>query len=194
MTVMNYGTKSDTDFRIKTMKGSAALLVLLERHHPEYSPNWNGSVIRETIIAVPDATAEKSEQDEFIVLEIPDFLPKNPERRAFPPSFWPILEKPMPSLKLILQCVSHHLNVGKIDIISQRRTLNLTYPRHLCYWLMRSMTTNTLPAIGRFLGGRDHTTILHGCRKINALVLSGDKKVMHDIASIKRIIESSLGE
>ena len=65
---MNYDTKSDTDFRIKTMKGSAALLALLERHHPEYSPNWNGSVIRETIIAVPDATAEKSEHDEFIVL------------------------------------------------------------------------------------------------------------------------------
>lgn len=137
--------------------------------------------------------AKKSESEEFIVLEIPDFLPKNPERRAFPPNFLPILEKPMPSLKLILQCVSMHLNVGTIDIISERRTLNLIYPRHLCYWLMRSMTTKTLTVIGRSLGGRDHTTIMHGCRKINDLVLSGDKQVMHDVASIKMMVESSLG-
>lgn len=189
---MCYDVKTATKHRAREISASAKLLALLKLHHPEYDPSRNVCVIQKTITVVPDATAQKSESEDFLILEIPDFLPKNPERRAFPPNFWPILEKPMPSLKLILQCVSAHLKVGIIDIISERRTINLIYPRHLCYWLMRSMTTNSLPTIGRSLGGRDHTTILYGCRKINALVLAGDKQVMHDVASIKMLVEASL--
>lgn len=191
---MRYDEKKPETIRVQEIKACNALLALLELHHPEYSPNKNPTPARETILAVPDATAQKQETGDFFVLEIPDFLPKNPKRRAFPPNFWPIIGKAMPSLKLILECVSSHLMVGKIDIISERRTVNLTYPRHLCYWLMRSMTTHSLPTIGRTLGGRDHTTILHGCRKINALVLAGDKRVMYDVAAIKQLIEKSLEE
>lgn len=191
---MTYDEKDQVKIRSQEIRACNALLALLELHHPGYSPKKESAPSHEPILAVPDSTAERLETGDFLVLEIPDFLPKNPKRRSFPPNFWPIIGKPMPTLRLILQCVSTHLGVGPIDIISQRRTSNLIYPRHLCYWLMRSMTTHGLPTIGRTFGGRDHTTILHGCRKINALVLGGDKRVMHDVAAIKQLIERSLGE
>ncbi|MBL4890474.1 MAG: hypothetical protein JKX91_01335, partial [Rhizobiaceae bacterium] len=46
-----------------------------------------------------------------------------------------------------------------------RRPKNLVQPRYEAYWLIKRNTSLTLPTIGRLLGGRDHTTILHGVRR-----------------------------
>jgi hypothetical protein len=69
-------------------------------------------------------------------------------------------------LAAILSSVSEHYGVLKIDIVSQRRTVNVMLPRQIAMYLARMLTTRSLPEIGRQMGNRDHTTVLHAVRKI----------------------------
>jgi hypothetical protein len=57
-----------------------------------------------------------------------------------------------------------------LDIISDRRTKDLVYVRHIVMYLCCTLTTRSLPQIGRCLGNRDHSTILHGRDKIKAKI------------------------
>lgn len=86
--------------------------------------------------------------------------------------FWDLLNVPVtsggyrPSVKRIMQVVSRHYDISMIEMISSRRTKNLAFPRQVAMFLSRQMTPLSLPQIGRQIGGRDHTTVLHGCRQI----------------------------
>jgi len=71
----------------------------------------------------------------------------------------------------ILKVVAECFGLSTSDLISARRTGNLILPRHIVYCLCKQLTLQSLPAIGRSLGGRDHTTILYGVRKIERLML-----------------------
>jgi len=51
------------------------------------------------------------------------------------------------------------------EVIGQQRNPNVVAARHYLMWRLRRETTWSLPEIGRFLGGRDHTTVIHGIRK-----------------------------
>ena len=84
----------------------------------------------------------------------------------------------------IQRAVALHFGLSKLDILSCRRTLNVARPRQIGMYLSKTLTTKSLPEIGRRFGGRDHTTILHGIRKIEAL-LPTDEKLRHDVACIK---------
>lgn len=66
----------------------------------------------------------------------------------------------------IIQVVSDHFNLIPLDILSQKRTKEIVYPRQIAMYLCRHMTNVPLQEIGRVLGGRDHTTIIHGIDKI----------------------------
>lgn len=66
----------------------------------------------------------------------------------------------------ILRAVSDVWGVRVIDIISQRRTHNVMRPRQAVYALSCELTVLSLPQIGRAIGGRDHTTVLHGKNKM----------------------------
>lgn len=68
--------------------------------------------------------------------------------------------------EFIIQVVSDHFNLTPLDITSQRRNKEIVYPRQIVMYLCRSMTDTGLQNIGKALGGRDHTTILHGIEKI----------------------------
>ncbi len=70
--------------------------------------------------------------------------------------------------ELILQIVADHFGLTPLDITSQRRSKDIVYPRQITMYLCRSMMDIPLQSIGKVLGGRDHTTILHGCEKIAA--------------------------
>ena len=50
---------------------------------------------------------------------------------------------------------------------SAKRSRNLVVPRQIAMYLCKEMTDNSLPQIGKEFGGRDHTTVLHACKKIN---------------------------
>ena len=68
--------------------------------------------------------------------------------------------------ELIINIVSEHYNITPIDIVSQKRNRDIVYPRQIVMYLCRELTNVSLQQIGKNLGGRDHTTILHGCDKI----------------------------
>lgn len=86
--------------------------------------------------------------------------------------FWNLVNAPLcsedyrPSVKRILDVVSRHYGVSVIDLVSARRTAQVVLPRQVAMYLACTLTVLSLPQIGRAIGGRDHTTVLHGRRKI----------------------------
>ncbi len=70
------------------------------------------------------------------------------------------------TLPCITTAVCEHFDLTRDEITGRSRTARLTRPRHVAMYLMREDTKHSLPAIGAELGGRDHTTVLHGVRKI----------------------------
>jgi len=88
----------------------------------------------------------------------------------------------------ILKFVSRHYNVSRTDILSARRTRTIVRPRQIAMYLAKTMTPRSLPEIGRRFGGRDHTTVLHAVRKIEAERAS-DEKLAEELDVIRRMIE-----
>jgi len=70
----------------------------------------------------------------------------------------------------IQRIVARHYNVSRSDLLSSRRTANVVRPRQIAMYLAKTLTLRSLPEIGRRFGGRDHTTVLHAVRKIEALI------------------------
>jgi len=70
----------------------------------------------------------------------------------------------------IQQAVAKHFGVERADILSARRTKDVTRPRQVAMYLSKRLTLKSLPEIGRRFGGRDHSTALHGIRKIERLI------------------------
>lgn len=76
--------------------------------------------------------------------------------------------------ELIIDIVAEHFNIKSEDILSQKRSADIVYPRQIAMYLCRQMTTNTVQSLGKAFGNRDHTTILHGAYKINKMVISDE--------------------
>lgn len=70
---------------------------------------------------------------------------------------------------LVVQAVCAHYGVSMNDMISGRRDRKTTRPRQVAMWLACTLTKASTPEIGRRLGGRDHTTVLHGRDKVEML-------------------------
>jgi chromosomal replication initiation ATPase DnaA len=106
--------------------------------------------------------------------------------------FWIVDElNPPPALKLSIEeiqiAVARHYQVGHPDLISARRTADVVRPRQIAMFLAKNLTPNSLPVIGRKFGGRDHTTVLHAIRKIEAL-RSRDTTLAMDLDAISRAV------
>ncbi len=69
----------------------------------------------------------------------------------------------------IQKAVAEHYSLTQADLISERRARAVARPRQVAMWLAKQITTRSLPDIGRRFGGRDHTTVLHAVRRIEAL-------------------------
>ncbi len=69
----------------------------------------------------------------------------------------------------ILRVIAKHYGVQRGDLLSSRRNQSIVRPRQIGMYLAKSMTSRSLPEIGRRFGGRDHTTVLHAIRKIEQL-------------------------
>ncbi|ONI43555.1 chromosomal replication initiation protein DnaA [Candidatus Epulonipiscioides gigas] len=66
----------------------------------------------------------------------------------------------------IQKIISAYYNITLIDLLSTKRTKAIAHPRQIAMYLCRKLTKLSLPKIGEQFGGRDHTTIIHGCDKI----------------------------
>ncbi len=83
---------------------------------------------------------------------------------------WLIVSKPQDvSISSILDAVSQYYQVAITEIKSERRSNRVVLARQVACSLARDLTAKSFPVIGREIGGRDHTTVLHSCRKIDRL-------------------------
>jgi chromosomal replication initiator protein len=85
--------------------------------------------------------------------------------------------------------VAEHYNIRLSDLIGPKRVRTIARPRQIAMYLSKQMTTRSLPDIGRRFGGRDHTTIMHGVRKVEAL-RDTDPQLSEDLDLLQRLLES----
>ncbi|RAI33687.1 hypothetical protein CH338_22170, partial [Rhodoplanes elegans] len=95
------------------------------------------------------------------------------------------------SIRMILRAVGYAFGIPSSKIRSLRRTGDLCQPRHAVCLLAREMTTLTFPAIGRLLGDRDHTSIMHGADKGQAL-RDSDPDFARRLATAREMILAEL--
>lgn len=86
---------------------------------------------------------------------------------------WPTPQKYATNrIDFIINAVARNFGLSKLDIRSQRRTAKEVIPRQLAAFLCRELTSRSLPEIGRRLGGKDHTTILHAIKRTGERITS----------------------
>ena len=73
------------------------------------------------------------------------------------------------SLDNIQRTVAEYYKIKLSDLLSKRRSRSVARPRQLAMALAKELTNHSLPEIGESFGGRDHTTVLHACKKIREL-------------------------
>ncbi|MFD2173004.1 chromosomal replication initiator protein DnaA [Rhodobacter lacus] len=93
------------------------------------------------------------------------------------------------TIEEIQRKVAEHYNVRLSDMIGPKRLRTIARPRQVAMYLSKHLTTRSLPEIGRRFGGRDHTTIMHGIRKIDELMAT-DSQLAEDIGLLRRLMES----
>ncbi|MDF0601948.1 chromosomal replication initiator protein DnaA [Psychromarinibacter sp. C21-152] len=93
------------------------------------------------------------------------------------------------SIEEIQRRVSEHYNIRLSDMIGPRRLRALARPRQVAMYLSKQLTSRSLPEIGRRFGNRDHTTILHGVKKIEEL-MAQDSQLADDIELLRRSLEA----
>ena len=73
------------------------------------------------------------------------------------------------TLEVIQEIVAAYFKIRIEDLHSKKRTRSIAFPRQIAMYLCRELTDTSLPQIGNFFGGRDHTTVLHACRTIEEM-------------------------
>jgi chromosomal replication initiator protein len=95
----------------------------------------------------------------------------------------------MVSITNIKKITAQYYNIRITDMDSQRRTRSLARPRQIAMALAKELTNHSLPEIGEDFGGRDHTTVLHACRKV-AELRESDPKLEEDYRILLRTLTS----
>ena len=85
--------------------------------------------------------------------------------------------------------VSEHYSIRLSDMIGPKRVRAIARPRQIAMYLSKQMTSRSLPEIGRRFGGRDHTTVMHGVRRIEELKAS-DSQIADDLELLGRLLEA----
>jgi chromosomal replication initiator protein len=85
------------------------------------------------------------------------------------------------SIDAIQAAVGTHFGVSPQELLSTSRSARVAWPRQLAMYLARELTDESLPAIGRHFGGRDHTTVMYACRRASARI--------DDDASVREAVE-----
>lgn len=97
-----------------------------------------------------------------------------------------VMERPIRT-DIIIKCICLNFGISVERLMSSERSRYVVKARQYGMYLSRTLTTRSLPEIGRRFGGRDHTTVLYASRKINALKET-DKDVVEDIAFLTNCV------
>lgn len=93
------------------------------------------------------------------------------------------------SLENIQKTVAEYYRIKVADLLSKKRSRSIARPRQMAMTLAKELTSHSLPEIGDAFGGRDHTTVLHACRRIAALCKS-DSKTEEEYKNLSNILAS----
>jgi chromosomal replication initiator protein len=91
------------------------------------------------------------------------------------------------SIENIQKTVADYFKIRVADLLSKRRSRSVARPRQIAMALAKELTNHSLPEIGDAFGGRDHTTVLHACRRIQALKET-EKRVEEDYLNLLRTL------
>ena len=92
--------------------------------------------------------------------------------------------------ELIMQTVSEYYGVTLNDLTGVTRKREITVPRQIAMYLTRELTGMSLPQIGNVFGGRDHTTVMHSCKTVEAGI-SGDSNLGMVVEDVKRLVKNA---
>jgi chromosomal replication initiator protein len=93
------------------------------------------------------------------------------------------------SVEEIQRRVAEHYNIRLSEMIGPKRVRNFARPRQVAMYLCKQLTSRSLPEIGRRFGGRDHTTVMHGVKRIEELRVS-DGQIAEDLEMLRRALEA----
>ena len=97
------------------------------------------------------------------------------------------LQERLVSIENIQKTVADYFKIRVGDLLSKKRSRSIARPRQIAMALAKELTNHSLPEIGDAFGGRDHTTVLHGCRRIESL-RETDKRVDDDYKNLLRTL------
>jgi chromosomal replication initiator protein len=97
------------------------------------------------------------------------------------------LQDRLVSVENIQKTVADYFKLRIADLLSKRRSRSIARPRQLAMALAKELTNHSLPEIGDAFGGRDHTTVLHACRRI-AELRATDKRINEDYLNLLRTL------
>jgi len=89
----------------------------------------------------------------------------------------------------IQKTVAEYFKIRMADLLSKRRSRSIARPRQIAMALAKELTRHSLPEIGDAFGGRDHTTVLHACRRIK-LLRESEQRVEEDYSNLFRTLTS----
>ncbi len=97
------------------------------------------------------------------------------------------LQEKLVTIENIQKTVGEYFKIRVADLLSKKRSRSIARPRQVAMALAKELTNHSLPEIGDAFGGRDHTTVLHACRKVVELKRS-DAKVSEDFSNLLRTL------
>lgn len=97
------------------------------------------------------------------------------------------LQDRLVTIENIQKTVAEYSKVRVADLLSKRRNRSITRPRQIAMSLAKELTSHSLPEIGDQFGGRDHTTVLHACRRVK-LLRETESRVREDYQNLLRIL------
>ena len=99
------------------------------------------------------------------------------------------LQERLITIENIQKSVASYYKIRVADILSAKRDKSVTLPRHMAMAIAKEVTSHSLPSIGDAFGGRDHTTVLHACKKIAAL-RQRESSIEQDYQNIVHILHN----
>lgn len=153
--------------RERNISASDGLLARLRQHHPERSPP---DITKTTYKAAAPAEPEKV-----------DLVPE-PSAPSVPA---PVPLGPIHPVTSLLRSASRKFGLTMEELLSRRHHPEVVRARHIVMFLGMEHTSLSFPEMGRRMGGRDHTTILSGVRKMRRLLAGGDTQLAADIDAVR---------
>ncbi|EKE00681.1 MAG: hypothetical protein ACD_21C00293G0010 [uncultured bacterium] len=99
------------------------------------------------------------------------------------------LQAKLVTIENIQKTVAEYFKIKVSDLLSKRRNRSLARPRQIAMTLAKELTDHSLPEIGDAFGGKDHTTVMHACRTIKALITS-NANLAEDYRNLMRILSA----